>query len=553
MKKFFTSLCLALIAVFGFQANAEMYIIGEVSADGWNPSKGVAMTTTDDVNYTVDIDVTAIGTKYFCFTSKLGSSSSDWSGILNYRFGGSMQIPFDTETTLTTGTDKSPYCVFTEAGTYTFTINSSTKVCKVSKKSSIDIPDFNGTIYVSKNSTGFIWAWDAAGNYATNEWPGDSISTLSTTTVGSTEYYYLTYSHNSKSPGLIFSDGMSQTETITPVDGKVYTYVGGSDYVVTDPSTEPVTSDNVWILGEVNGVTEWSAYSGLKMNTTDNNIYTADVTTTGAMGGYSYFSFTRKLAEAADTANQGWDAINDYRFGSIALDDYEVTQDQLGSELALSPDGSAVAFKIPAGEYKFNLNLSARTLVITGTMVPKEETNELYILGEVNGNSWAPNVGVKMDSIAANTFKATAAFDGANEGYNYFSFTKKLASSATDWTSISGYRIGADASADFEITTELLGTGLALGADGSSTAFKIAEGKYDLVVNLETRQLTVTKAEDTLKGDVNGDGVVNTSDVSALLNIILGSAETVPAADVNGEGVVNTSDVTALINIILGA
>ena len=55
-----------------------------------------------------------------------------------------------------------------------------------------------------------------------------------------------------------------------------------------------------------------------------------------------------------------------------------------------------------------------------------------------------------------------------------------------------------------------------------------------------------------LKGDVNGDGVVNTSDVSALLNIILGSAETVPAADVNGDGTVNTSDVTALINIILG-
>ena len=57
----------------------------------------------------------------------------------------------------------------------------------------------------------------------------------------------------------------------------------------------------------------------------------------------------------------------------------------------------------------------------------------------------------------------------------------------------------------------------------------------------------------SLTGDVNGDGVVNTSDVTALLNIILGSAETVPAADVNGDGVVNTSDVTALINIILGA
>ena len=57
----------------------------------------------------------------------------------------------------------------------------------------------------------------------------------------------------------------------------------------------------------------------------------------------------------------------------------------------------------------------------------------------------------------------------------------------------------------------------------------------------------------SLTGDVNGDGVVNTSDVTALINIILGSAETVPAADVNGDGTVDTSDITALLNIILGA
>ena len=56
-----------------------------------------------------------------------------------------------------------------------------------------------------------------------------------------------------------------------------------------------------------------------------------------------------------------------------------------------------------------------------------------------------------------------------------------------------------------------------------------------------------------LKGDVNGDGRVNVSDVSALINMILGITpmnETL--ADVNGDGRVNVSDVSALINIILG-
>lgn len=53
-------------------------------------------------------------------------------------------------------------------------------------------------------------------------------------------------------------------------------------------------------------------------------------------------------------------------------------------------------------------------------------------------------------------------------------------------------------------------------------------------------------------GDVNGDGKVNVSDVSALINMILGITEKDEAADVNGDDRVNVSDVTALINIILG-
>lgn len=56
-----------------------------------------------------------------------------------------------------------------------------------------------------------------------------------------------------------------------------------------------------------------------------------------------------------------------------------------------------------------------------------------------------------------------------------------------------------------------------------------------------------------LKGDVNRDGKVNVSDVSALINMIMGiTAVDQEVADVNGDGRVNVSDVSALINIILG-
>ena len=56
-----------------------------------------------------------------------------------------------------------------------------------------------------------------------------------------------------------------------------------------------------------------------------------------------------------------------------------------------------------------------------------------------------------------------------------------------------------------------------------------------------------------LPGDVNGDGRVNVTDVTALVNMILGViAKNEQTADVNGDGRVNVSDVTALINLILG-
>ncbi|MDO4972302.1 MAG: phosphodiester glycosidase family protein [Bacteroidales bacterium] len=58
---------------------------------------------------------------------------------------------------------------------------------------------------------------------------------------------------------------------------------------------------------------------------------------------------------------------------------------------------------------------------------------------------------------------------------------------------------------------------------------------------------------ETKTGDINGDGVVNVSDVTALINKILSLADFSDAVcDINADGVVNVSDVTALVNLILG-
>lgn len=66
-------------------------------------------------------------------------------------------------------------------------------------------------------------------------------------------------------------------------------------------------------------------------------------------------------------------------------------------------------------------------------------------------------------------------------------------------------------------------------------------------------EIEILPAPDIIRGDVNGDGKVNVSDVTALINMILGTLPTDQArADVNGDTRVNVSDVTTLINIILG-
>ena len=55
----------------------------------------------------------------------------------------------------------------------------------------------------------------------------------------------------------------------------------------------------------------------------------------------------------------------------------------------------------------------------------------------------------------------------------------------------------------------------------------------------------------TIRGDLNGDGFVNTGDVSTLYTALL-DGSTDPLYDLNGDGFVNTGDVSTLYTIILG-
>ena len=56
----------------------------------------------------------------------------------------------------------------------------------------------------------------------------------------------------------------------------------------------------------------------------------------------------------------------------------------------------------------------------------------------------------------------------------------------------------------------------------------------------------------TITGDLNGDGVVDVSDVNIMIDMVLGKQAPTAAADLNGDNTVDVSDVNALIDIVLG-
>ena len=183
---------------------------------------------------------------------------------------------------------------------------------------------------------------------------------------------------------------------------------------------------------------------------------------------------------------------------------------------------------------------------------------DVYILGEVDENSWAANVGKKMElDGATGLYTAQIACDGRNEGYNYFSFTTALAENNDDggWAYIAPFRFGAVSEGDFLVTDEWIGNELSLTYEGGQ-AYKIPAGEYNLSLNLETMKLIITKngAAEFKLGDVNADGNVDIEDMNIIINIMLetDSADNYDGrANVNGDEKVDIEDMNAVINIML--
>lgn len=102
-------------------------------------------------------------------------------------------------------------------------------------------------------------------------------------------------------------------------------------------------------------------------------------------------------------------------------------------------------------------------------------------------------------------------------------------------------------------TVPALGDEVWTGVPQSSVKLKVPQGTDANYKAAAQWKEFLIEAETHLRGDVNGDGYVNGTDVTALYNVVLEINMThYPRADVNGDGSVNGADITALYNILLG-
>lgn len=191
--------------------------------------------------------------------------------------------------------------------------------------------------------------------------------------------------------------------------------------------------------------------------------------------------------------------------------------------------------------------------VVFTTLTPAV-TPDVYIIGAVGEQNWAPNAGLMMDYDAENDVYTATVNVLAN---NSFGFTTVLAENDDQgaWDYIEPYRFGPESNGDFWLQDDYIGVPLTMTYDVYGAIRVLEDGEYIVTVNLTGMTVTIEKvAPAVIKGDVNNDGVVNPTDATTLINALLNedfSAINFANSDMDENGEVNVTDAIQLINYLL--
>lgn len=351
--------------MLAFSSQAACYIVGDAPFGGWNPGDGVEMSLNSDGTYSYTTAVN--GTIYFVFATGLDSSWDTFNTTYRHGPSGSDAVVAIGEwMDAPLGGDKA-YKLTGNGSEYVFTFNPYINKCKVE---GYVVPPTPIETYTVAGAPAAIFGteWDPTNveNDMTEQADGTfALTKYNCQLAGSELEFKVTGNHSWDNAWpdnnvvvTVEEAGLYDVTFIINPESKDVTY-----NVVKSGDFDPRTGE-LYILGQVNG-NGWDPSVGFKMDTEDENIFTAQITTAGETPdendgiGYSFFSFTTKLGENSDD----WSSIGGYRIGSVE-DGFPLTEDMYGIDIEMGSFGQGNSFKIPAGTYNLTVNLENKIMVI---------------------------------------------------------------------------------------------------------------------------------------------------------------------------------------------
>ena len=207
-----------------------------------------------------------------------------------------------------------------------------------------------------------------------------------------------------------------------------------------------------------------------------------------------------------ETGLYEWTSAETELAGNI---EFKVVQDHAWN--VCYPENNYVVTVPENGLYTLNVTYNPENNEVNATLTGTPQQAKVYIIGEVNGNVWATNVGVPMETEDGKIYTADVTLQRPADGamlmdvgeadYCYFSFAHKLMEAADDWDGLAPYRFGAVSDGDFQFFRRMLGQPLSLTYDNGQ-AFMVPEGEFTFTVDLENMTLTI-------EGNITGIETLN--------------------------------------------
>ena len=437
--------------------------------DGSNYSDGTlaTLTTTDGINYTVS-GLSLTGNDWLVFTTAF---NGNWDADKGSFYGASSNVTISGDSGNGTGVKGQTGIIHvTKDGIWSFTYNIINNAWTATRTGDLPQNTYNIHVIEYKGGTPYLYVFNAGSANSAN-FPGSKMTETEVSAAGET-WYTAEISTTASTISVIASLGgsSSQTADITGI-------APGDYYIVFNGTTKEILSQGTTmpegkVQAEKNAFTVYVKADAAPYIYLwdDNDVYIENewpgVQITGA-------------EQLADGTNW-WKFVVETYDNDINLLFHNGGGNQSGDITQTKP----VAYYVYDGATK--------------CVETVEPTGELYAIGQVAGNPWSANTGLKM----------TAAADGTTFTLNNvqiiagatFAFATALGADEDDWTGLQHYRLVANADgAIWEVTSAQTDnenpTAIGLHAwNGADKTLKMDEtAYYDITVDMKAMTVTIKR------------------------------------------------------------